>query len=346
MMQHAKRRGTLLFSKASKTSTTTIGISSTCRYASTTKETIHLVDGTPWIFKSYLSVPVSLLGPNNMYINAMYALSGGIVKYIAEHRPRYIGFFLDPEGATYRCAISGNSRDIKKCIPFPKELKEQLPKITELISKGFSIPVIQYKDYDADAVIHKYTQVAVSQNHPVTLVTEDLRLYQLISHTSQVTAWAPRKSSKLGNFLDEDEVLSRYGVPPNLLSDFHVLTGSSRFELPGIEGFKGTHAHTQKVTTSFLNMYGDLEHLISNLDILKEKSPQFYEYIAPNVELIKEGIKKYTLHPAPIDADLSSLKFDKMNTEFLIKRLREYDFKTILKKLPVLGVPETLVATK
>ena len=62
----------------------------------------------------------------------------------------YIGFFFDPEGATYRCAISGNSRDIKKCISFPKvyypslwfsniywiqELREQLPKISELLSK-------------------------------------------------------------------------------------------------------------------------------------------------------------------------------------------------------------------
>ena len=42
-----------------------------------------------------------------------------------------------------------------------------------------------------------------------------------------------------------------------------------------------------------------------------------YEYILPSVELIKEGLERYALTPAPIDVDLSALKFDKMNSEFV-----------------------------
>ena len=42
-----------------------------------------------------------------------------------------------------------------------------------------------------------------------------------------------------------------------------------------------------------------------------------YEYILPSVELIKEGLERYALTPAPIDVDLSTLKFDKMNSEFV-----------------------------
>jgi len=208
------------------------------------------------------------------------------------------------------------------------------------VSKGFNIPVIQLNNYDSDAVIYTYTNEAVKAGHQVSLVTEDLRLFQLLSHKDRVTAWTPKKPKKTGNFLDEDEVRSRYGVTPALLRDWHVLTGSNRFGLPGIEGFKGTHAHTHKIATAFLNMYGNLEHVLSNLDNLKAKAPQYYEYIKPNVDLIKSGLATYTLHPAPVEVDFNKLRYDKLNTDFLIPKLHEYDFKTVLQKLPVLGIPQ------
>ena len=56
---------------------------------------IHLIDASPYIFRSYFSVPSSITTPAGEPANAVYGFANFLIKYIAEEEPTHLGIAFD-----------------------------------------------------------------------------------------------------------------------------------------------------------------------------------------------------------------------------------------------------------
>ena len=297
-----------------------------------TKEKLLLIDGSNLAFRMFFALEMSNLrdGQGNPTW-AVYGTLKALFDAIEFAKPDHAAVAFDLPEPTYRHEVYEDYKANR-----PDEMPDDLQPQWELIKEGFRkfhIPVLEEPGYEADDLIGIMAKEAEAEGYDVVILSGDKDLFQLVNNQTHMAV--PKRGGGLEIF-DPEKVFEKMGVRPDQITDYKGIAGDSSDNIPGIRGLG------PKAANKLLGEYGDLDGIYKNIDevgppktkeklVEQEESARMSKHIA-TIITTPEGVKD-------CDLNLDHCKLDMPDTDNLIDFLKELDFNSILKRLPIVLKP-------
>lgn len=283
---------------------------------------LYLVDGSSYIFRAYHRLP-PLTNRHGQPAGAVYGYTTMLWKLAGDlsraDGPTHMAVILDASEHTHRNEMYDRYKAHRP--PPPEDLVPQFPLI-RTATRAFSIPCIEEEGLEADDIIACYVTAATRAGWKVTIVSSDKDLMQLIDEEAGVDMLDTMNDRRIGR----NEVLEKFGVPPENVGDVLALMGDSVDNVPGVPGIG------PKTASQLIQQFGDLETVLASTDqITKPKLKQNLEEHAANARLSRELVRLVCEHPLP--EPLAALELKGIPTEPLQEFLADQGFKTLLNRL-------------
>ncbi len=294
------------------------------------QDELYLVDGSGYIFRAYYALPQNLTNPEGIPVGAVLGFCNMLIKLLTDLHAPYIAVIFDAARRNYRNDIYPEYKANRD--ETPPELIPQFPLIREA-TKAVGIPALELDGFEADDLIAAYAKSAQAQGRKVTIVGTDKDLMQLVN--DDVRLYDPIKTK----FLGREDVIEKFGVPPERVIDVQALAGDSTDNVPGVPGI-GIKTAAQLITE-----YGDLETLLNRADGIKQ--PKRREALIANRELALISKQLVTLNAeTPLPLPLEEMRARDPHTPELADFLRRQGFKSVLARLGHAPSPEPAPADK
>ena len=230
---------------------------------------VFLVDGSSYIFRAYFAMFAaakksgrSLTRSDGLPIGGVLAFSNMLFKLLREGlggaKPTHVAAVFDYSEKTFRNEIYP---DYKGHRPDPPdELVPQFPLMRDAV-RAFGLIPIEQKGYEADDVIATYARLAREAKAEVTIVAGDKDLMQLVRPGVRMFDPMPGRERPIG----PEEVIEKFGVPPEKVPEVQALIGDSTDNVPGVPGIG------VKTAAQLINEFGDLETLLARTSEIKQE---------------------------------------------------------------------------
>jgi DNA polymerase-1 len=286
-----------------------------------TQPHLYLVDGSSYIFRAYHRLP-PLTNRHGMNAGAVYGYTAMLWKLAdglnKADGPTHMAVILDASEQTFRNTMFDGYKAHRP--PPPEDLVPQFPLI-RTATKAFSIPCIETEGLEADDIIACYVTAAKAAGWRVTIVSSDKDLMQLIEEP-QVDMLDTMNDRRIGR----NEVLEKFGVPPEKVGDVLALMGDSVDNVPGVPGIG------PKTASQLIQQFGDLDTVLASTDqITKPKLKQSLIDHADNARLSRELVR--LVCDAPLPEPLEDLALKGIPKEPLKEFLEDQGFKTLLNRM-------------
>ncbi|MDX1576492.1 MAG: 5'-3' exonuclease H3TH domain-containing protein, partial [Kiloniellales bacterium] len=277
---------------------------------------LYLIDGSGYIFRAYFAIP-----PRNASdgtpTNATFGFSNMILKLLRESDADAVAVVFDKGKTSFR---NDFYPDYKAHRPDPPEdLIPQFEMIREA-TRAFNLPCIQMENYEADDIIATYARKAAAAGIEVTIISSDKDLMQLVG--DGIVMMDPMKNKPIG----PQEVVEKFGVPPDKVVEVQALAGDSVDNIPGVPGIG------VKTAAQLIEVYGDLETLLARAEEIKQ--PKRRQNLMEFAEQARLSRRLVTLmDDVPVEEDLADFAKREFDPEALRAFLERYEFRSILARL-------------
>lgn len=220
-----------------------------------------LIDGSGFIFRAYFAYP-PMTNPAGTPVNAVYGfchLIRSTLKRWPDHTPAVVMF--DTGKPTFRSDIYGEYKAHRPSAP--EDLVPQFGLIHEAC-KAMGLQTNAVEGFEADDLLATYTHALLKEdpNNHVVVVTIDKDMMQLVQ--PRVRLFNPMKRA----YLDRDDVIAHWGVPPEQVVEVMSLAGDASDGVPGIPGIG------PKTAAGWIQEHGTLEKLLRIAHTMKPSSKQ------------------------------------------------------------------------
>ncbi|MBN2265938.1 MAG: DNA polymerase I, partial [Candidatus Aminicenantes bacterium] len=280
-----------------------------------TPERLVLVDGNSLLYRSYYAVR-GLSAPGGEPTGAIYGFLGSLRKLLDAEKPDYLAVVFDVKGPTVRHEAYDKYKAHRK--PMPDDLASQVPRLKEVLA-ALRIGTAEFPRYEADDAIATLAERAAARGLRTVVVTTDKDLLQLIDPATSV--WNPSKEMAV----DETNVKEVFGVEAGAVVDVLSLWGDPSDNVPGVPGIG------EKTAKSLIGEFGSLDHLLANVD--KVKNPRIREKLkAPESrELIELSRTLVTVRrDLDLDLDLDRYAVREPDETETVRLFGELDFSSLL----------------
>ena len=228
--------------------------------APTKGDHVFLVDGSGYIFRAYHALPPLTRKSDGLQLNAVYGFCNMLWKLLRdmkpEERPTHLAIVFDKSEKTFRTdmypAYKAHRPDP------PDDLIPQFPLVRKAV-QAFDLPCLEQAGFEADDLIATYARQACEAGAHTTIVSSDKDLMQLVNDC--VVMYDTMKDKKIGR----DEVIEKFGVPPDKVIEVQSLIGDSTDNVPGVPGIG------VKTAAQLIGEYGDLETLLTRAGEIKQE---------------------------------------------------------------------------
>ncbi len=284
--------------------------------ASGEKPRLLLIDGSGYIFRAFFALP-PLTDKIGTPVGAVFGFCNMLFK-LAQDRPgEQMIVVFDKGSHSFRNDMYEDYKANRD--ETPEDLVPQFPLVRDAAT-AFGVPVVELEGYEADDIIATYARQAAADGRPVTVVSSDKDLMQLIGNGIEM--FDPMKSKEIGR----DEVIEKFGVGPEKVRDVLALAGDTSDNVPGVPGIG------VKTAALLLDEFGDLEHLLAGAETIKQKKRR--ENLIEFAELARISQKLVTLHEeAPLPKRLDEIETTDVDYAKLLEFARNYNFNTLSKRL-------------
>jgi DNA polymerase-1 len=283
---------------------------------------LYLVDGSSYIFRAYHRLPPLTnrhgqpAGAVYGYTTMLWKLADGLNK---AEGPTHMAVILDASEQTHRNKMYDQYKAHRP--PPPEDLVPQFPLI-RVATRAFSIPCIEEEGLEADDIIACYVMAARQAGWRVTIVSSDKDLMQLIDEDAGIDMLDTMNDRRIGR----NEVLEKFGVPPEKVGDVLALMGDSVDNVPGVPGIG------PKTASQLIQQYGDLETVLASTDeISKPKLKQSLIDHADAARLSRELVR--LVCDANLPEPLEDLAMKGIPPEPLKEFLEDQGFKSLLNRM-------------
>jgi DNA polymerase-1 len=214
----------------------------------------YLIDGSGFIFRAYHALP-PFQRKDGTPVGAVYGFCNMLSKLMTSVDHDKILVVFDAARKTFRQDIYPEYKAHRP--PTPEDLIPQFSLIKESCG-AFGVSSIEMEGFEADDLIASLAQQALAESKQVIIVSSDKDLMQLVN--DNVSLLDPIKNKAI----HYDEVMEKFGVPPQKVIDVQALAGDSSDNVPGVAGIG------IKTAAQLINEFGSLEHLYDNLDHVKQ----------------------------------------------------------------------------
>jgi 5'-3' exonuclease len=223
----------------------------------TLKDRVYLVDASIYIFRAWFSYQDDVTDSSGHLVNAVFGYADFLTSLLRQLKPRYIACAFDGSLATsFRNEIYPAYKANRE--PAPAELKYQFD-LCRRLTRALGIAEYSSDRFEADDILGTMASMMRAEQHPVTVITSDKDLTQLLQHEKD-NWWDFARNIKL----DHDGVLQRFGVKPNQIADMLALAGDVVDNIPGIPGIG------PKTAAGLLQRFENLDGIYTKLDQVDE----------------------------------------------------------------------------
>ena len=287
-----------------------------------TQPHLYLVDGSSYIFRAYHRLPPLTnrhgqpAGAVYGYTTMLWKLADGLSK---AEGPTHMAVILDASEQTHRNQMYDQYKAHRP--PPPEDLVPQFPLI-RVATRAFSIPCIEENGLEADDIIACYVTAAKAAGWRVTIVSSDKDLMQLIDEDAGIDMLDTMNDRRIGR----EQVLEKFGVPPEKVGDVLALMGDSVDNVPGVPGIG------PKTASQLIQTYGDLDTVLASTDaITKPKLKQSLIDYADDARLSRELVR--LVCDAKLPEPLEALELKNIPPGPLQAFLEDQGFKSLLNRL-------------
>ena len=278
------------------------------------KPKLFLIDGSSYIYRAFFALP-PLSNSKGFPTNAILGFTNMLLKVLREKKPDYVAVVFDAPGPTFRHEVFGNYKANRP--PMPENMRPQIPHIKEVV-KALRIPVLEEAGYEADDLIGAITKKFSHEKMETTIVSGDKDLMQLI--TSNVSMYDPMKDK----IFQIPEVMERFGVPPEKVTEVMGLCGDTSDNIPGVPGIG------EKTAARLIQEFGSIEELLKNVE--KVKQTKIRENLTHFAEQARVSRELATLDTqAPVPWGMEGLKPGDPDSQKLHGIFKEMGFSRLLK---------------
>ena len=277
---------------------------------------VFLIDGSGFIFRAFYALP-PLTRPDGTPVNAVYGFANMLVQLLSATDADHIAVVFDSARKTFRNDIYPDYK-ANRSEP-PEELVPQFPLVREA-TRAFNVAMLEKNGFEADDLIATYARAAADRGARVTIVSSDKDLMQLVR--PGVEMMDPKNNAIVGR----EQVIERFGVPPEKVVDVQALAGDSTDNVPGIPGIG------VKTAAQLINEYGDLDTLLARADEIKQ--PKRRELLTTKADMARLSRDLVRLKDdLPIDPPLDALVVRKPDPTVLRAWLQDQGFRTLIQRL-------------
>ena len=216
------------------------------------KKVFLIIDANSLIHRAYHALP-PLTDSSSAPAGALYGLSSMLLKILKEISPDYAVAAFDRPEPTFRDKIYLSYKAHR-----PKTASDL---VSQLIAsrdffKAFGLAYLDCAGYEADDIIGTVASYVVRESDidSIIILSGDLDILQLVEG-DRVVAWTPQQGISSFTKYGREEVIKRFGVPPEYIPDFKGLVGDSSDNIPGVQGVG------PKTAAMLIKNYGSLEDL-------------------------------------------------------------------------------------
>ncbi len=300
-----------------------------------TERRLFLIDGPSLVYRAFFALPESIATSTGVPTNAIFGFASMLVKIVTEYGvcPTVVAWDAGTSGRTELFPEYKAQRRSR-----PDLLKQQWPAMEPLV-EAFGYSNVKVEGYEADDVIASLAERAMSAEPPVpvTIVTGDRDVFQLIDERGLVEVMATARGITDTKLYDRQAVIDRYGIPPELIPDFYGLKGDTSDNIPGIPGIG------DKTASDLIQRYGPLEEVLTHIpDISGAKRKQNLTAHAEDARISKQLAT--VDRGVPLDFDLTAEAAREPDRSRLREVFREYELRDPLRRLEeALGEAEQAV---
>jgi DNA polymerase-1 len=217
-------------------------------------EEVFLIDGNSLAYRAFFALPESIATADGRPTNAIYGFASMMAKILIDHSPKAVIVAWD-KGWSGRETVYAEYKSQRKSRP--DLLKEQWPHLAPL-AEAFGFKNVSVEGYEADDVIATLARNASDAGVPVMIVSGDRDVYQLVRDGVKVMTTSRGVTDT--KIYDREGVVERYGIPPELVTDFIGLKGDTSDNIPGVPGIG------DKTAAQLLQQFGSLEDVLASVD--------------------------------------------------------------------------------
>ena len=298
------------------------------------KPHLYLVVGSAYIFRAYHRLP-PLTDPEGTPVGAVYGYTTMLWKLADDlHKadgPTHLAVILDKSSHSFRNDLYDQYK-ANRPDP-PEDLVPQFPLIRDA-TRAFSLPCIEEPDVEADDMIASYARAATRKGWDVTIVSSDKDLMQLIGQCADedlepgveaggcIDMLDTMKNARIGR----DEVIEKFGVPPELVGDVLALMGDSVDNIPGIFGVG------PKTASKLIAEHGTLTAALDAAEGMK-KSKLKERLLEHRADAELSRVLVTLKEDCGLPVSLDDMKLVEVPPEPLAAFLSKHGFTSLLKRL-------------
>ncbi|MDO9633243.1 MAG: DNA polymerase I [Humidesulfovibrio sp.] len=288
------------------------------------RDPLFVVDGTSFLYRGFYAFP-DLKRSDGMPTGAIYIVLRILLRILKDERPKYLGFFMDGKGPTFRHTMFEPYKAQRP--KMPEDLAAQIEPLREAIRLlGLSLTISD--GVEADDCIASLA-AAHHETRPVIIVASDKDLKQCL--TDNVYMWDPAgKNEKVSGI---KEFVAENGITPAQWPDLQALMGDSSDNIPGLPGVG------PKTAIKIIQEFPTLEDVRDNFDRLPESFRKKLEGRVDDIFLYRE-LTRLKVDCCP-ELDLGLLAVRPPDAARLAEFLTTYEFKSLLRDIPAPPAPPT-----
>lgn len=288
------------------------------------RPTLVVIDGHSLLYRGFYATR-PLTTSDGRPTNAVYSFTNMLLSLLEQVKPNAIVVAFDSPAPTFRHEAFADYKAHRR--ETPDEFRPQVA-MTQALLEAIGIPVLAEEGLEADDLVGSLTRFAVEQGYNVLIFTGDRDQLQLIG--DHVRVCAPVRGVSDFKIFDSESVKEQYGLTPEQIPDLKALQGDPSDNIPGVPGIG------EKTAVKLLKQFGTVENLLMRLDQVPDE--KLRTRIAEHADQIRKSKMLATiLQEAPLR--LNEIP-DFVLTQDHLKRLQavleDYEFRTILKRLPQL----------
>jgi DNA polymerase-1 len=283
---------------------------------------LFLIDGSSYFYRAFFAVR-GLVNSRGMPTNAAYGFTTMLLRVLKEQDPEAIAVVFDAPGKTFRDEMFTEYKATREAMP--EDLASQLPYV-KAIPPAFNIETLEIPRVEADDVIGTLACRGLKEGYDVVLVTADKDFMQLVTKQAGdpapgIIIWDDFKNRLVGI----DQVVERFGVPPERVVDVLALVGDTSDNIPGVRGIG------PKFGADLIREFGPVERLLERIPDVKPRFRAALENGKADAVLSKQ------LATIKCDVDIvfdrARLARREPDREKLVRIFTELEFTRFLKDL-------------
>lgn len=278
-----------------------------------TSPQLYLLDGSGYIYRAYYGYR-DLATAAGMPTNAIFGFSKMLLGLLQENSPDYLAVVFDrPREETFRRELYPEYKANRDATP--EDLLAQIPYIKQVL-QALNIPALEAHGFEADDLIATLARQHAADGVEVTVVTGDKDLMQIVDE--RISLLDTMKDKRSG----PQEVLERFGVPPELVADVLGLAGDTSDNIPGVPGIG------EKTAAELIQEFDSLEGVLKwKSQVNGKKRRENLHAFADQARLSKTlATVRYDV---PLAVELNDLECQSPNLTALLPLLQQLEFESL-----------------